>query len=100
MFDPHADPHGERTVRSQGAKSAADLILLEKKGRKALEYKDWKAPNQLVRMRSPVQIRIAAPHEALEPQGFGAFCFFFQRFERRKKPDKNPDGGKKRSRTG
>ena len=37
MFDPHADPHGERTVRSQGAKSAADLILLEKKGRKALE---------------------------------------------------------------
>lgn len=52
MFDPHADPHGERTVRSQGAKSAADLILLEKKGRKALEYKDWKAPNQLVRSRS------------------------------------------------
>ena len=52
MFDPHADPHGERTVRSQGAKSAADLILLEKKGRKALEYKDWKAPNQLVRRRS------------------------------------------------
>ena len=50
MFDPHADPHGERTVRSQGAKSAADLILLEKKGRKALEYKDWKAPNQLVRL--------------------------------------------------
>ena len=32
MFDPHADPHGERTVRSQGAKSAADLILLEQKG--------------------------------------------------------------------
>ena len=31
MFDPHADPHGERTVRSQGAKSAADLILLERK---------------------------------------------------------------------
>ena len=43
MFDPHADPHGERTVRSQGAKSAADLILLEKKGRKALEYKDFPA---------------------------------------------------------
>ena len=64
MFDPHADPHGERTVRSQGAKSAADLILLEKKGRKALEYKDWKAPNQLVRMRSPVQIWVAAPHRS------------------------------------
>ena len=68
MFDPHADPHGERTVRSQGAKSAADLILLEKKGRKALEYKDWKAPNQLVRMRSPVQIWVAAP-EAIKNRG-------------------------------
>ena len=45
MFDPHADPHGERTVRSQGAKSAADLILLEKKGRKALKIKGWSAAN-------------------------------------------------------
>ena len=60
MFDPHADPHGERTVRSQGAKSAADLILLEQKGRKALKIKGWKTPNQLVRMRSPVQIWVAA----------------------------------------
>ena len=58
------------------------------------------AKSPLVRMRSPVQIWLAAPHEALEPQGFGAFCFFFQQIERRKKPDKNPDGGKKRSRTG
>ena len=37
MFDPHADPHGERTVRSQGAKSAADLILLEQKGPESVE---------------------------------------------------------------
>ena len=77
MFDPHADPHGERTVRSQGAKSAADLILLEKKGRKALEYKDWKAPNQLVRMRSPVQIRIAAPQKPLFSCEKGGFALLF-----------------------
>ena len=36
-----------------------------KKGRKALKIKGWKAPNQLVRMRSPVQIRIAAPQKPL-----------------------------------
>ncbi|MBC5722182.1 hypothetical protein H8S11_05055 [Flintibacter sp. NSJ-23] len=29
--------------------------------RKALKIKDWKTPNQLVRMNSPVQIRIVAP---------------------------------------
>ena len=37
MFDPHADPHGERTVRSQGAKSAAGLILLEQKWSESVE---------------------------------------------------------------
>ena len=77
MFDPHADPHGERTVRSQGAKSAADLILLEKKGRKALEYKDWKAPNQLVRMRSPVQIWVAAPQNTRFPGEKRVFSLLF-----------------------
>ena len=43
-----------------------------KKGRKALKIKGWKAPNQLVRMRSPVQIRIAAP-KSLENFGFQGF---------------------------
>ena len=43
---------GKGLYGNNRVKSAADLILLEKKGRKALEYKDWKAPNQLVRSRS------------------------------------------------
>ena len=32
-----------------------------KNGRKALKIKGWKVPNQLVRMRSAVRIRPAAP---------------------------------------
>lgn len=36
---------------NNGAKSGADLVLFGQKVRKALEYNDWKAPNQLVRSR-------------------------------------------------
>ena len=43
-----------------------------KNSRKALERNGWRAPNQLVRMRSPVQIRIAAP-KSLENFGFQGF---------------------------
>ncbi len=41
----------EELYGNNGAKSGADLVLFGKKGRKALEYNDWKAPNQLVRSR-------------------------------------------------
>ena len=44
-----------------------------KKHRKALERKSWGVPNQLVRMRSPVQIRIAAPKT---PENLGFWGFF------------------------
>ena len=44
-----------------------------KNSRKALERNGWRAPNQLVRMRSPVQIRIAAPEI---PENFGFWGFF------------------------
>jgi len=47
-----------------------------KNGRKALKRKGWKAPNQLVRMRSAVRIRPAAPEETLKPQWFEVFFFF------------------------
>ena len=69
MFDPHADPHGERTVRSQGAKSAADLIFFGKKGPKALKHKGWKTPSQLVRVRPAAQIRSAAPEKPCSRNG-------------------------------
>ena len=43
-----------------------------KNSRKALERNGWRAPNQLVRMRSAVQIRPAAP-KILENFGFRGF---------------------------
>ena len=52
---------GKRADGNNGAKSAADLILLSKQGRKVLKIKGRKAPDQLVRMRSAVRIRPAAP---------------------------------------
>ena len=37
VFDPHADPHGKGLYGNNGAKSAADLILLEQKWSESLE---------------------------------------------------------------
>ncbi len=79
MFDPHADPHGKGLYGTNGTKECRRPHPLEQNGRKALKIKGWKAPNQLVRMRSPVQIRIAAPQNnrfSIEKAG----VFFLQLF--------------------
>lgn len=52
---------GKRTDGINGAKSTANRILLERKWPECIENQGWKVPNQLIRMRSAVQIRPAAP---------------------------------------
>lgn len=46
-----------------------------KRNGKALNRNGLRAPNQLVRMRSPVQIRIAAPQKPLFSLEKGGFIF-------------------------
>ena len=66
---------GKRTNGVNGEKSAKDLILLSGNGPKALEMKGLEALNHLVRMRSPVQIRVAAPKGSDFNRNQNLFCF-------------------------
>ena len=52
------------------------MALRNKNAPKVPESGTPEVGNQLVRMRSPVQIWVAAPQKSLEPQGFGDFLFF------------------------
>ena len=72
-LDPHRDPHGETCGWKQWNKQAAASSFLDKKRRKALYSKGWKALRRLVRMRSAVRICPAAPKSI---ENFGFRCFF------------------------
>ena len=52
-----------------------------------------RASNHLVRMRSPVQIWVAAPLKPVVPQGISGFYFFFQEEGRTKKRNKKRNIG-------
>ena len=74
-LDPHRDPHGETCGWKQWNKQAAASSFLDKKRRKALYSKGWKALRRLVRMRSAVRICPAAPKN-LETAMVLRFFFF------------------------
>ena len=66
--------------RKQWNKQAATSSFLDKKRRKALYSKGWKALRRLVRMRSPVQIWSAAPEQHLKSSDFGCFLLISATF--------------------
>ena len=68
---------GKRADGNNGVNRSRPHPFWRKKHRKALHGKGWKAFKHLVRMRSAVRIRPAAPAQSLEPQRFWGFCFFF-----------------------
>lgn len=78
---------GKGLYGTNGVKSDADLILLEQNGRKELECKGRKAPNQLVRMRPAVRICLAAPRKPLRSSDLSGFSFAPKR---RAKMRRNP----------
>ena len=71
---PHRDPHGETSgTESNGRKSAGKDDTPDRKGpKRTRRAANLTPPNQLVRMRSPVRIWVAAP-KIPENCGFRGF---------------------------
>jgi len=62
-------------METTDGKGPKTMFFRNKKAPKVLNCGTPEVVNQLVRMRSPVQIWVAAPAKSLEPQGFGDFSF-------------------------
>ena len=64
-------------------------VSRDKNAPKAPESGAPRAWNQLVRMRSPVQIWIAAPQKPLKSLDLGGFCLIYSTFQGRLKFSKD-----------
>ena len=71
---------GKRADGNNGVNRSRPHPFWRKKHRKALHGKGWKAFKHLVRMRSAVRIRPAAPEKALKSSDLGAFFLLFANF--------------------
>ena len=71
--DPHRDPHGETNGRSTWSKEFPTSSFLRRKRPQSLYTNGRRAFYHLVRMRSAVRIRPAAPKR--KPPGRVVFCF-------------------------
>ncbi len=77
-LDPHFDPYGKRTGGTHGTKSFRPHPFCGKNAHKALQIKGWEDFYHLVRMRSAVRIRPAAPKDPVFYRKQDLFlCLFF-----------------------
>ena len=76
-LDPHFDPYGKRADGTHGAKSFRSLPFWGKNAHKALQIKGWEDFYHLVRMRSAVRIRPAAPRSPVFSRKQDFFFAYF-----------------------